>query len=109
MSVRNKGIQTHMSSMCRENVLKLLTGQDGVVGRHTVPPHTTKRRITTNLKTKNNHNCQKIKLYRSPTAKELKKKHSSRPVGGVKMDSGVERTRSKVVDGRPGGPTFACR
>ena len=46
-------------------------------------PHTTRRRTTTNLKTNNNQNCQKIKLYRSPTTKELKKKHSSRPVGGV--------------------------
>ena len=50
-------------------------------------PHTTKRRITTNLKTKNNQNCQKIKLYRSLTTKELKKKHSSRPVGGEETDS----------------------
>ena len=49
-------------------------------------PHTTKRRIT-NLKTKNNQNCQKIKLYGNPTAKELKKKHSFRLVGGVKTDN----------------------
>ena len=48
-----------------------------------MPPHTTKRRTTTNLKTKNNQNCQKIKLYGSLTNKELKKKHSSRPVGGA--------------------------
>ena len=41
-----------------------------------MPPHTTKRRTTTNLKTKNNQNCQKIELYRSLTIKELKKKHS---------------------------------
>ena len=47
-------------------------------------PHTTQRR-TTNLKTKNNQNCQKIKLYGSPTTKELKKKHSSRLVGGEEM------------------------
>ena len=32
------------------------SGQDGGIGRHTVPPDTTKRR-TTNLKTKNNQNC----------------------------------------------------
>ena len=56
------------------------SGQDGGVGRHTVPPHTTKRRTTTDLKTKNNQNCQKIKLYGSPTIKELKEKHSSRLV-----------------------------
>ena len=35
------------------------SGQDGGVGRHTVPPCTTKRRTTTNLKIKNNQNCQK--------------------------------------------------
>ena len=28
-----------------------------------MPPFTIKRRTTTNLKTKNNQNCQKIKLY----------------------------------------------
>ena len=61
--------------------------QDGGIGRHTVPPHTTKRRTTTNLKTTNNQNLQKIELYGSPTTKELKKKHSSRPVGGVEMGS----------------------
>ena len=45
-------------------------------------PHTTKRRKTTNLKTTNNEECQKIKL----TTKELKK-HSPRPVGGAEMGS----------------------
>ena len=55
--------------------------------RYTVPLCTTKRRTTTNLKTKNNQNCQKIELYGSPTTKELKKKHSSIPVGRTDMDS----------------------
>ena len=32
-------------------------------------------------------NCQKIELYGSPTAKELKKNHSSRLVGGAEMGS----------------------
>ena len=61
------------------------------------------------LKNKKQPELTETELYGSLTTKELKKKHTSRPVGGVKMDSGVERTRSKVVDGRPGGPTFACR
>ena len=39
--------------------------------------------MKTYLKTKNNHNCQKIELYGSPTTKEIKKKHSSRLVGGA--------------------------
>ena len=46
----------------------------------------TKRR-TTNLKTKNNQNCQKIELCGSSTTKELKKKHSSRLVGEVETGS----------------------
>ena len=67
-----------------------------------MPPHTTKRRTTTNLKTKNNQNCQKIELYGSLTTKELKKKHSSRLVGGV------ERTCGKV-DGWWTGWSHICR
>ena len=63
------------------------SSQDGGVGRYTLPPHTIKRRTTTNLKTKNNHNCQKIELFGSSTTKDLKKKHSSRLEGGVKMGS----------------------
>ena len=43
---------------------------------------------TTNLKTKNKQNCQKSELYGNPTIKELKKKHSSRSVGGA--ESGGE-------------------
>ena len=49
--------------------------------------------------------------------KELKKKQSSRPVGGAEMGSRTERTHSKVVAGGPGEvvadglgvPTFMCR
>ena len=70
------------------------SGQDGGVGRYTVPPHTTKRRTTTNLKTKNNENCQKFELYGNPTTKELKKKHSSKLLGRAETGSQVERTRA---------------
>ena len=63
------------------------SGQDGGIGRYTLPPHTTKRRTTPNLKTKKEQNCQKIKLYGNSTTKELKKKHSSRLVGGAEMGS----------------------
>ena len=65
----------------------MTSGQGGGVGRYTLPPRTTKRRTTTNLKTKNNQNYQKIELYGSPTTKELNKKFSSRLVGGAKMGS----------------------
>ena len=67
-----------------------------------MPPRTTKRRIATNLKTKNNQNCQKTELYGSPTNKDLKKKHSSRPVGGMET-AGVERTHEKAWLEGPGG------
>ena len=81
-----------------------------------MPPCTTKSRTTTNLKTKNNQNCQKIELYGSLTTKELKKKHSFRPVGGVEMGSWAERTPAKVAAGGLGwvatgkvcGPTNLC-
>ena len=79
-------------------------------------PHNTTKRITTNLKTKNNQNCQKIILYGSPTTKELKKKHSSSLVGGVEMGrwgrddtqqgGGWQSRAGEAVDGRLGGPTF---
>ena len=39
------------------------SSQDGGVGRCVSLSHSTKTRITMNLKMKNNQNCQKIKLY----------------------------------------------
>ena len=75
------------------------SGEDGDIGRYTLPPHTTKRRTTTNLKTKNNQNCQKIELYGSLTTKELKRKHLSRLAGGAEMDSqGGEDVRWWLAD-----------
>ena len=62
------------------NIQKLMAfleggaGQDGIVGRNPSLPQTTKRRITTNLKSINNQKQQKVKLHGTPTTKELKKK-----------------------------------
>ena len=58
------------------------SGQDGGIDRNPSLPHTTKKRITTNLKSINNHKSQKIKLYGALTTKELKKKstRTTRPV-----------------------------
>ena len=66
-----------------------------------MPPHTTKR-TTTNLKKKKKtcQNCQKTKLYGSPTTKELKKKHSSRLVRGAEMGSSGERAHHKAASDR---------
>ena len=96
---RLKAALPHQRHFARPEQRKLVWsretfGQDGGVGRYTLPPRTTKRR-TTNLITKNNQSCQKIKLYGSPTTKKLKKKQSSRPVGGAETGSWVESTRIK--------------
>ena len=76
--------------------------QDAHVVRNALLPRTSKRRITTNLKTINDQNCQKIKLHGTPTTKELKK-HSSRPVGGVETG---DRQLSGEDTWQGGGP---CR
>ena len=55
------------------------SSQDGGVGRNPSLPHTTKRRITTNLKSINNQRCQNIKLHGAPTTKELKKQSTEQP------------------------------
>ena len=79
---------------------------DEGVGRNTSLPHITKR-ITTNLKTKNNQNCQNIKLHGTLTTKEVKK-HSSRPVGGVETGSRVREDVWQDGSWRTGFPTFVC-
>ena len=63
----------------------LRKSQDGGVSKHSLPPHTTTAKITTKLQNNYHPNHQKIKLYGSPTTKELKKSHPSRWVGGVEM------------------------
>ena len=75
-----------MRHICIPCVFKLNFRPNGEDFRPLLP-HTTKRRTITNLKTKNNQNCQKTQLYGSPTTKELKKKHSYRPVGGEETGS----------------------
>ena len=80
--------------------------QDEDIGRNTSLPHTTKRRTTANLKTKNNQNCQIFKLHGSPTTKELKKTFIQT---GRRGGDGQRRRRghtAKEVAGGPVGPTF---
>ena len=62
----------------------LSSSQDGGISRNTLFPFTTKRRITTNLRTLNSQNFQEIKLHGTPTTNKLNK-HSSSPVGGMEM------------------------
>ena len=74
-------------SLLFDNFLKIShTGVLAKMGANASLPRTTQTRITTNLKTMNNQKFQKIKLYGTLTAKELKK-HSSRLVGGVETGS----------------------
>ena len=70
-----------------QKCLSRTSGQDGGIGRCTLPPNTTKIGTTKKLKTINNQNCLNIELYGSLTTKEWKKKHSSRLVGGVETGS----------------------
>ena len=56
--------------------------QDGGVGRHTTPPRTTRTDGNSNVRKSN--------------TKEIKNKHSSRPVGGAEMGSqGGEDSRCR--------------
>ena len=75
------------------------SSQDGGIDRNVSLPHTTKIRVTTNLKTINNQNCQNIKLHGTLTIKELMK-YLSRCVGGTEMGSQQrKRTSGKAGDG----------
>ena len=81
--------------------------QDGGVGRHTAPPRTTR--------------TDRKSTARKSDTKEIKNKHSSRPVGGAETGTGAERTRvagprlaecgtsgaGSLTSSRPCGPTFA--
>ena len=57
----------------------------------------TQKKDNDNLKTKNNQNWQNIELYGSPTTKEIKKTHSSRPVGWVETSNLAEGSHGKAV------------
>ena len=65
------------------------------VGKNPLLPCTTKRRITSNLKSINNQKCQKIKLHGTAPTKELKKQ-STRPTRPVRQVD-----RENLWQGRP--------
>ena len=95
---------TDMSRVLRKQSRS--SGHDRDIGRNISLPYTTKRRTTTNLKTKNNQNCQIFKLHGSPTTKELKKTFIQT---GRRGGDGQRRRRghtAKEVAGGPVGPTF---
>ena len=93
----------------------LTSVQDGRIGRHCAFSHNQK---DDKNKYQNERQLEltETKQCGSLTTKELKKKHSSRPVGGAETGGRVERTPSKAAAGRPGkvvagelgGSTFRC-
>ena len=54
------------------------TGKDGGIDRIASLSHTTKRRITTNLKTIKKQKCQKIKLHETPTFAQTNRRGRAR-------------------------------
>ena len=96
------------SVKCSFKYQTMSSSQDGGIGRYTLPPCTTQRRITTNLKTKINQNSQKIELHESPITKDVRNIHPDWQER-QKWTAGMERMHSKEVADRPGGPTVTCR
>ena len=89
-----------------------------------MPPRTTKRKTTTNLKTKTNQKCQKIKLYGSQKTKEKKKifiqtsrRGREDAARGPRAGKGATGGQREVAAGIPGEVaaggtrriTFACK
>ena len=66
------------------------SGQDGGIGRNPLLPRTTKRRITTNIRSINKQKCQKIKLHGASTTEKLKKQ--------TNITTRSIRTHNKVED-----------
>ena len=64
------------------------SGQDGGVGRNPSLPPTTKRKITTNLKSINNQKCKKINLHGTPTTSELKIQSTRTTTGSATTQQG---------------------
>ena len=73
------------------------SGQEGGIRRNPSLPHTTKRRITANLKSINNQKYQKIKVHGTPTTKKLKKKsiRTTRPVKQKTVQTSKQRKTAK--------------
>ena len=72
------------------------SGQDGGVGGYTVPPRTTNRRTTTNLKNRKQPELAENRIVWKSDNQEVKEE-ISRLVGGAEMGRWVERTRDKAA------------
>ena len=91
--------ETLVASQCKKCAVST-SGQDEGVAKHASPPCATAERITTNLKTNNTQNCQKVELY-NEGFKEATFIQMGRVAGRGSM---VRRGGG----GRTGGPTFTC-
>ena len=82
-----------------------------------MPPRTTKRRTTTNIKTKKQPELPENQTVWKSDNQEVKEETFLQTGRGVEMGSQAERMLRKavtgglgeVVAGRADGPTFACR
>ena len=76
---------------------KVLTScQNGDIGKQACLLAQPQQKLQLHYKTTITQNHQKIKLYRSPITKELKKSHSFRRVGGV--ETGNKQSIPLVMD-----------
>ena len=82
---------------------KKTSGQDGGVGRHTVPPRTTKRRTTTDLKTKKPEPTQNQTVWKSDNQRVKEAFIQTGRKGGDGQLGGEDSA------GGLGSPTFTCR
>ena len=75
---------------------EISSGQDGGIGRYNLLPRTTKRRITTNLKAKNNQNCQTVWKTHNQGVKEETFIWSGRRGGDGQLGQRGYVTRQRV-------------
>ena len=80
----------------------MTSGQDGGVGRYILPPQTTKRRTKNKFKSKKTTTLPENQTVWKYETKELKKKHSSRLVGGGRERQPGQRecTARQWLEGR---------
>ena len=82
------------------------SSQDVGICRYILPPCTTKRRTTTNLKSKKQPELPENRTVWKFDNQGVKEETF---IGGTETGSQVEKTHGKEVADRAGGPTFVCR
>ena len=82
----------------------VISRQDGSIGKHGSPPHTTTSKLQLKYRTSLSHHSElsEVELSGSLTATELKKPHPSRLVAGVETGNGLVphlRVMDKILEG----------